>query len=155
MLPLILIIYAAIYAPLDFLLILLVEFMIELFNEQDNLVQFILFEVSEFRHDIVGHIPLERNSLLMQFAYLLIISVRLQYIGCDVMKHAVYIHVDRRVLRHVVAVRSKKLLKIAHGAILLLFFGFLHHILNLYLKKVKYTKASFHKILRWIKQAQR
>lgn len=125
--------------------------MIELLDEQDNLVQFILFEVSEFRHDIICHIPLERNSLLMQFAYFLIISVRLQYICCDVMKHAVYVHIHRRVLRHVVTVRRKELLKVAHGAVLLLLFGFLHHILNLDLNIVKYTKASFHKILRWVK----
>lgn len=58
MLPLILIINAAIDAPLDFLLILLVEFMIELLDEYDNLVQFILLEVSEFRHDIVRHFSL-------------------------------------------------------------------------------------------------
>lgn len=58
MLPLILIINAAIDTPLDFLLILLVEFMIELLDEYDNLVQFILLEVSEFRHDIVRHFSL-------------------------------------------------------------------------------------------------
>lgn len=58
MLPLILIINAAIDAPLDFLLILLVEFMIELLDEYDNLVQFILLEVSEFRNDIVRHFSL-------------------------------------------------------------------------------------------------
>lgn len=144
MLPLILIINAAIYAPLDFLLILLVEFMIELLDEYDNLVQFILLEVSEFRHDIVGHFSLEGDSLLMQFAYFLIVSVRLQYIGCDVMKYAVYIHIHRCILRHVVAIRRKELLKVAHGAVLLLLLGFLHHILNLDLNIVKYTKASFH-----------
>lgn len=58
MLPLILIINAAIDTPLDFFLILLVEFMIELLDEYDNLVQFILLEVSEFRHDIVRHFSL-------------------------------------------------------------------------------------------------
>lgn len=86
----------------------------------------------------------------MQFAYLLIVSVRLEYIGCDVMKDAIYIHVDRCILRDVVAIRRKELLKVAHGAVLLLLLGFLHHILNLDLNIVKYTKASFHKILRWV-----
>lgn len=104
MLLLVLIINAAIDASLDLFLILLVEFMIELLDVDDNLVQFILLEVSELRHDFVGHFTFEGDSLLMQFAYFFVISIRLKYIGCDVVKNAIDIHVDRRVLRDIVAV---------------------------------------------------
>jgi hypothetical protein len=64
-------------ASLDLILVLFIEFMVELLDEEDDFIEFVLLEALEFGDDVAGNFLLEGDSSLVKFADFLIVGIGL------------------------------------------------------------------------------
>lgn len=86
-----------------------------MFDEEDDVVDFVLFQAFEFGDEIGSSVFVEVESTLVEFVDGWVVGFGVEDVVGDVVDDVFEVHVDRGTFGEVVTVVVEKLFEVAHG----------------------------------------